>query len=95
MAAGESNALSPRDTEAIRREEVTGHRRRSDDYDDDRQEDLREFERLRQRLALVGAAAKVGIWEYDFERDELWVSDELARLYGTTTDVLTWSEFVS
>lgn len=95
MAAGESNALSPRDAEAIGREEVTGHRRRSDDYDDDRQEDLREFERLRQRLALVGAAAKVGIWEYDFERDELWVSDELARLYGTTTDVLTWSEFVS
>ncbi len=54
-----------------------------------------ELEELRERLRMVGSSAKVGIWEYDFRRDALWVSDELAAMYGYTPAELTWDKFVS
>lgn len=50
---------------------------------------------LRERLRMVGSSAKVGIWEYDFRQDTLWVSDELAAMYGFTPEELTWEKFVS
>ncbi|MDH4278797.1 MAG: PAS domain-containing sensor histidine kinase [Acidimicrobiia bacterium] len=50
---------------------------------------------LRERLRMVGSSAKVGIWEYDFREDSLWVSDELAAMYGYTPEELTWEKFVS
>lgn len=54
-----------------------------------------ENEVVLDRLQLVGSAAKVGIWEYDFRTDELWVSDELAAIYGLDATALTWPEFAS
>lgn len=54
-----------------------------------------ELERLQQRLRLIGQAARLGFWEYDFETGELWTSDELAALYGVEPAELTWPEFVS
>ncbi|MDH3307185.1 MAG: PAS domain-containing sensor histidine kinase [Acidimicrobiia bacterium] len=55
----------------------------------------RELLELRERLRMVGSSAKVGIWEYDFRTDRLWVSDELAAMYGYTPEELTWEKFVS
>ncbi len=52
-------------------------------------------EAYRERLRLVGGAAKVGIWDYDFRHRELWVSDELAAIYGVEPGELTWPAFVS
>lgn len=46
------------------------------------------------RLRTVGLAAKVGIWEYDFEQESLWVSDELAAIYGLGP-TMTWADFIS
>lgn len=54
-----------------------------------------DLDRLQQRLHLIGTAAKIGIWEYDFVTDELWVSDELATMYGVPADELTWENFVA
>lgn len=50
---------------------------------------------LRDRLRMVGSSAKVGIWEYDFRSDTLWVSDELAAMYGYSSEEFTWDKFVS
>ena len=50
---------------------------------------------LRERMRMVGSSAKVGIWEYDFRDDTLWVSDELAAMYGYIPEELTWEKFVS
>lgn len=50
---------------------------------------------LRERLRMVGSSAKVGIWEYDFRTDTLWVSDELAAMYGYSAEEFTWERFVS
>lgn len=55
----------------------------------------RELVVLRDRLHLVGQAARIGLWEYDFEREVLHVSDELAALYGLSPNEFTWSEFVA
>lgn len=51
--------------------------------------------RFRQRLAVVGDVAGIGIWEYDFVNDTIWVSNELAALYGVDAETFTWSDFVS
>lgn len=50
---------------------------------------------LTDRLALAGRAAGVGIWDYDFTTDTLYVSEELASLYGVDPETLTWPEFVA
>ena len=55
----------------------------------------RELVALRDRLHLVGQAARIGLWEYDFEREVLHVSDELAGLYGLRPDEFTWADFVA
>ena len=55
----------------------------------------RELLELRERLRMVGSSAKVGIWEYDFRSDSLWVSDELAAMYGYSPAGLTWEKFVA
>ncbi len=54
-----------------------------------------ELVELQDRLRMVGSSAKVGIWEYDFRSDTLWVSDELAAMYGYSPAELTWDKFVS
>ena len=59
------------------------------------QELIRENGLLGDRLELIGRAAGIGIWEYDFRREQLWISPELAALYGVARDALTWAEFAS
>ncbi len=54
-----------------------------------------ELAELRERLQMVGSSARVGIWEYDFRKDTLWVSEELAAMYGISPEDLTWETFVS
>ncbi len=54
-----------------------------------------ELQRLQDRLRLIGEATRVGIWEYDFELHSLYVSEELASIYGLEPHELTWPEFVS
>lgn len=56
-----------------------------------------QLERLRERISLVGRAAKVGIWEYDFELNQLLV-DMLryaaADLAETKLDVVDIEELI-
>ena len=54
-----------------------------------------DLQRLRERLHLIGTVARFGLWEYDFRDDSLWVSDELAALYGMEPGDLSWPEFAS
>lgn len=55
-------------------------------------------EALRQsedRLQQSARAAKVGLWEYDYETDVMWVSDQLAFQLGTDPSRWTsWGDFV-
>ena len=79
-------------SETIRLEELKNENERLAGRLSDANNELLE---LRERMRMVGSSAKVGIWEYDFRLDTLWVSEELAAMYGYTPEKLTWPKFVS
>ncbi|MCW2773373.1 MAG: Histidine kinase [Nocardioides sp.] len=64
---------------------VTGILHRLSDYND-RRLILDELTTSRRRLAEAQRIARIGSWEWDVERDEIWGSDELSALYGLDPD---------
>jgi PAS domain S-box-containing protein len=60
---------------------VTGILHRLSDYND-RRRILDDLTSSRRRLAEAQRIARIGSWEWDVERDEIWGSEGLSALYG-------------
>ncbi len=44
-------------------------------------EQRKELNKIEERIALATEAAHLGVWELDVETNELWISDEIRKLY--------------
>jgi PAS domain S-box-containing protein len=74
---------------------VTGILHRLSDYDD-RRHILDDLTNSRRRLAEAQRIARIGSWEWDVDRDEIWGSEELSALYGLDPDAFpaTFASFL-
>lgn len=56
------------------------------DIDKKKRKDIA-YERLTDRLKIATKTANIGIWEFDYEKDHLYWSDEMYTIYGIDADL--------